>query len=200
MPAVHLAVEGDLDAAVYRRIVSDCSGSVGLEHGRQGRSYILQNIARWVSIARTYATVVTWDADGNCVRQEVQRLRQQGGLPLPKSMVLSVAVNAVEAWLLADRAGIQRFLGVRLAQVPRLPERTRDPKQAMLALVRKSRRKALVRDMAGAAGQGQGPLYTARLVEFALRTWNLDEAAVLSASLARARDRIRALLSQTRHQ
>ena len=71
-----------------------------------------------------------------------------------------VAVRAVEAWLLADAEHIADFLGVARSRVPSNPETLDDPKAAMVALGRTSRRRDIREDMVPRDGSGRrvGPL------------------------------------------
>ena len=50
-------------------------------------------------------------------------------------------------WLLGDRSAISEFLGVPLSKVPTSPEQLADPKQVLINLARRSRKKAVRQDM-----------------------------------------------------
>jgi len=91
-------------------------------------------------------------------------------LPAPaRFMCFRVAVRETEAWLLADRERIARFLGVAIARVPRDPEALDDPKQTVVNLASRSRRRAIREEMVARPGSRRavGPAYTSRLIEFA---------------------------------
>ncbi|HEY7320113.1 MAG TPA: hypothetical protein VIE89_21300, partial [Candidatus Binatia bacterium] len=51
-----------------------------------------------------------------------------------QNMCFRVAVREVEAWLLADRERISRFLSVPLSRIPTNPEGERDAKEVMVSL------------------------------------------------------------------
>ena len=53
----------------------------------------------------------------------------QEALDLPSRLLFRVAVREVEAWLLADRDGLARFLGISVANFFLDPEALSDPKQ-----------------------------------------------------------------------
>ena len=100
-------------------------------------------------------------------------------------MCLRVAVHQVEAWLLADRDNIARFLGVAASRVPRHVETLTNAKEAMVDLARRSRRRDIREDMVPRPGSGRsaGPAYASRLIEFAQGMWNPQKPARPSDSL-----------------
>jgi hypothetical protein len=78
-------------------------------------------------------------------------------------------------------------LAVSPARLPYDPDALPQPKHAMVNLARHSRSQAIRREMVPSEGTGAvvGPLYAARLREFASTTWNPGEAAQRSGSLSR---------------
>jgi hypothetical protein len=103
-------------------------------------------------------------------------------------MCFRIAVREVEAWLLADRDNIARFLGVAVSRVPRNVETLENPKRELVDLVRGSRRREIREDMAPRPGSGRevGPAYASRLIEFAERLWAPQTASQQSDSLRRS--------------
>jgi hypothetical protein len=111
---------------------------------------------------------------------------------LPASMLLRIAVREVEAWLLADRAGIANFLNIPRTKVPTDPETIADPKQTLVNLARKSRRRRLAEEIAPSAGSAApiGPMYNSHLSWFASTGWNVASARISAPSLDRTMNRI----------
>lgn len=93
----------------------------------------------------------------------------------------------MESWLLADRDSVAAFLGVRIAAIPREPDRETHPKQTLVNLARTSRkrsiRQALVPDGSGAL---VGPEYTPVIGGFIDDRWDASRARANSPSLDRA--------------
>jgi hypothetical protein len=83
-------------------------------------------------------------------------------------MCFRVAVRETEAWLLADRERLARFLGISTSRIPLDPEAMDDPKSLMVDLARHSRRREIREDMIPRSGSGRnvGPAYVSRLIEF----------------------------------
>lgn len=118
-------------------------------------------------------------------------------LPVPGAKLLfRVAVRETEAWVLADRKGFADFAGIPVSKVPQSPELERDPKQTLINLVRRSKKKRLVAEMVPAQGSrvSIGPLYNELLCEFVRTTWNLEAACCNAPSLAKALVRLRSFL------
>jgi hypothetical protein len=78
-------------------------------------------------------------------------------------------------------------LSVAGHHIPAAPENLPNPKQMMVNLARKSRKRAIREDMVPVPGTTArvGPGYTFRIMEFATTLWRPEVAARVSNSLAR---------------
>ncbi|MEX2648976.1 MAG: hypothetical protein WD673_08185 [Alphaproteobacteria bacterium] len=185
---ITVAVEGIVDEAVLIRVASHLGLRIGTIHGRRGKGALLQALSGYNNAARFAPWAVLIDLDRDCDCAPPCRERW---LPAPTNkMVFRVAVRAIESWLLADRDRIAALLGVRQELVPNDPDRLDDPKGALIGLARRSRRASLRRDLVPREGSGRrvGPLYPARLIEFAgdmAEGWRPEAAEKASESLAR---------------
>jgi len=190
--AIPCAVEGDPDEAVLRRLAEQEGLSLGTCYGKKGRQYLRDRIHGFNQAARQYPWIVLVDLEkDNCAPD----LRAKW-LPDPATyMCFRVAVREIEAWLLADSENLAKFLGVNVSLIPSYPERENDPKQKMIELARRSRRKDIREDMVPRAGSGRetGPAYNSRLIEFVWKSWAPEVAAHRSDSLRRCIQRIREL-------
>ena len=145
-----------------------------------------------------WVVLVDLDHDADCAP-----LLLTSWLPNPASrMCFRVVVHALEAWLLADREHLARFLGVAIARIPRSPETVDDPKRTMVELARHSHRREMREDMVPRAASGRivGSAYTSRLIEFvgdAVDGWRPEVAATLSDSLDRCLRSLRRLVQGT---
>jgi hypothetical protein len=122
-------------------------------------------------------------------------------LPQPAPMMcFRVAVRAVEAWLLADREQLARFLGIAASRVPLAPETVLDPKRALVDLAARSRRRAIREDMVPRSGSGRsvGPAYASRLIEFVDGYWRPEMATNNSDSLRRCCERLDEIVARMR--
>lgn len=170
MPYEHIAlsgaVEGIIDEVLLRKLCGFVGVSIGSVYGRKGKSHILQHMAGYNHSARFRHWIVLLDLDNDalCVPDILRTW-----LPAPSPLMrLRIAVREVESWLLGDRENFARYLSVPAAAVPIDPESLPDPKQEVVNLGRRSRRRAIREDIVPMQGSGQrvGPAYTSRMVEF----------------------------------
>jgi hypothetical protein len=186
--AVNGAVEGMVDDIVLRRLLAEAGAVAGAIHVKNGKGALLQKLQGFNNAARhmPWVVLVDLDRDADCAPPF-----RDNWLPHPATMMrFRVAVRAVEAWLLADRERIAAFLGVSESVVPAAPETEDDPKDVMVGLARRSRRREIRQDMVPrpASGRRVGPAYPSRLVEFVTDPgsgWRPKVAARRSDSLRR---------------
>jgi hypothetical protein len=183
-PSVTIAVEGDLDAAVARRLLSDAGFSPGAVYGRTGKSRLDRSVGGYnrAALRAHWLVLRDLDHDASCAPELLDCL-----LPGPSArMCFRVVVRAIEAWLLADRARIAQWLGLPLDVIPQAPEALVDPKVTLVQLARRSRNRVLREELVPAAGTRAkvGSGYTGRMIEFATDLWQPRVAALDSPSLA----------------
>lgn len=197
-PAVEVraAVEGALDEAVVRRLIGFCGGQPGTVYGNRGRSYVLEHIDRFNKGAAhgwIWFVLVDLDRSPDCAPTLVTE-----ALPDPAGgMCFRVAVREVEAWLLADRTGFAKWAGIRASLIPLDVESIARPKERLVAIVRESRwrerREAIVPHPD--SGRSAGPAYTSVLTDFVATDWDVETAASVAPSLARALRCLRAKIA-----
>jgi hypothetical protein len=191
--AISAAVEGIVDEAVVRALILVSGASPGPVYGKQGKPFLQQRIGGYNAAARHTPWIVIVDLDGD---HDCAPPLRASWLPEPAPrLCFRVAVREVEAWLLADPERIASFLGVARGRVPPDPETLDNPKAAMVALARASRRKDVRKDMVPRDGSGRpvGPAYASRLIEFASSSWRPEVAAQRAESLRRAIDCLKRL-------
>lgn len=182
---VSTVVEGPTDAAIVTRIVQLAGLQVGTIYPQGGKHHLDRRLAGYNNAAKFGPWLVVRDLNGDapCAPALVDRI-----LPAPgRFMILRIAVRAAEAWLLADREGIARFLAIASERIAVSPEDLVDPKRELVNLARGSRRRSIRDDMVpqeGTTGR-VGPGYPGRIMEFARDSWRPEVAAQQSPSLAR---------------
>jgi hypothetical protein len=193
---VTIAVEGDSDALVAQRVL-ECSGlALGPVHVQGGKTELDRKLRsyNWAARRIWWLVLRDLDHDATCAPALVQKLLPD---PAPQ-MCLRIAIRAAEAWLLADRERMSKFLGVTLARIPSDPEKLDNPKRLVVDLARRSRLRAIREDMVPAVGTSAsvGPGYTARIIEFAAKFWRPAVAAQNSESLSRCLERLRSITGE----
>ena len=195
-PFISAAVEGDADEAVVRRLIDHVGGRIGEIHGGKGKSYLRGRITGYDQAARhaPWIVLVDLDTERDCAVQ----LRDEW-LPMPAAnLCFRIVVREIEAWLMADAETLSDHMGIPLGRVPIAPEGLDDPKGAMVALARRSRRRDVREDMVPGdkSSRRVGPAYTGRLIEYAATEWRPAVAARRSESLRRAIDCLRRLVDR----
>lgn len=102
-------------------------------------------------------------------------------------MYFRIAIRKVEAWLLADRQSLARFLSVPVSRIPAQPDCLENPKETVLPLARQSSSARIQKDLLPTASSArrEGPAYASRMIEFATRYWDIPTARKHSPSLQR---------------
>jgi len=195
---INASVEGIVDEAVVKRLILLAGGSLSTIYGRNGKSHIRRHIAGYNNTARhqPWLVVVDLNHEFECA----PLLRRDWLSQRSTYMCFQIAVREVETWLLADRAGIARFLGVAQALIVKQPEGLEEPKRTMVDLAKRSRRRTIREDMVPREGSGRpvGPAYTSRLIEFASGAWLPEKAMNTSDSLCRCVECLTELIERWR--
>jgi hypothetical protein len=184
MPTVTVAVEGDIDAAVVRRILEEVGLPIGPFHGRRGKGHLDKSLRGYNNAARfaNWLVLRDLDHDADCAPELITEL-----LPEPSAhMCFRVAVRQIEAWLLADRTKVADLFQLPLEVVPGDPETLEDAKAVVVHLAKRSRNRRLRDDIVPAANTSAkvGPGYSGRMIDFAVNLWRPRIAAGVSPSLA----------------
>ena len=174
MVVISAAVEGLTDEAVVRKLITQTGAVPGQVYGRMGKGALRARINGYNNAAKHAPWIVLVDLDhgADCAPSLCK-----DWIPARASkLCFRVAVREVEAWLLADRERVARFLSVSPSRVPSDPESENNPKQIMVNLAAQSRRKDIRNDMVPRRGSGRdvGPAYTSSsLLKFATPSRNV---------------------------
>ena len=186
---IHCLVEGSMDEAVVRRVFSSLSIATGTIYHASIPAF--ETRLRRFNHAALHSP---WFALCDLDRDECAPHRYRQYLPDPSpGMCFRIAVRAVEAWLLADRERIARFLCVAKNAIPAAPEHEQDPKSRLVAIARRSRSRAIREGLAPSDGDFRraGPEYTLMIGEFVRDRWSPHRVADRAPSLRRAIERCR---------
>lgn len=191
-----LAVEDELSAAVMQRLVAavDRGFVIARIINARGNARLRADVEKFRTACHVLPHVVLTDLDRIPCPPEL--LKKWGALNLPPRLLIRIAVREVESWLLADRSGIADFLAVATIKIPAEPEREVDPKQTLINLARRSRRRRLTQELTPEPGSPNqiGPLYNARLTEFVNNGWDVTRARANAPSLERTMKRLSTFL------
>lgn len=194
MIAVSLLVEGESDAPIAARVLSEAGaipGHLVVKGGKANLDVKLPGINR--AARRDHPWFVLRDLDhddAGCPPDLVSRLLR--GAPLSTGLVLRFAVRAIESWILADRAGFARFAGVSRSRIGVHPDDFDDPKEALITICRSSTLREIREGIVPRERSGRrvGPRYVELLGTFAQTKWSIAAARESSPSLGRGLDRL----------
>lgn len=188
---INVAVEGESDTEAARAVVGAAGWQVTRVVVAGGRTKLDPKIAKYNRAARRMPWVVFRDSDGRCPLELRRELEASIAEPSPYFR-LRIAHSMTEAWLLADKEGFADFFRIRVGGITADPERLEHAKREVLRLCASSKVRAIREAMVRPNGD-TGPLYVAKINEFALTGWNVAAAAESSESLRRAIQCIREL-------
>ncbi len=189
---IQLVVEDELSGVVLRKIVEQSGKGLSVYRvlSMRGFGNIKNGIQRFINASNVIPHIVLTDLDRmDCAPS----LMKDWGVGIEdKNLLFRVAVREVEAWLLADREGVAMYLNLPVAKMPLYPEEEKDPKQTLLNLVRKCKKRRLVDELVPTMGSSAtiGPLYNARMGNFVRDCWCIERAVMNSDSLSRAVKRV----------
>ena len=188
---VILAVEDRLSDAVATKILEKFDVEIVERIGFQGKSDLERKTPELNRAASGITIFMLTDLDSprDCPPSLI-RSWIRGALN-PK-FFFRVAVMEVESWVMADRIGFAAFLSVPLHRIPAPTDDILNPKEFLLSLARRSKKKSVREALVPAqrATLNVGNEYNTLLSEFVRNHWNLERAATASPSLKRTLDRL----------
>lgn len=184
---IQLAVEDDLSEAVLRKILTDSRRpfAIGTCYVGRGFGYLRRTIHGFNNAAKGTPFLVLTDLDRTeCPPELIGTWLPE---PLHPNLLFRIAVKEVEAWLLADQAGLASFLSIKRVLVPGDADAIEDPKAQLMDLAKRSSRRDLRADIVPPSGSTRriGPNYNGRLISFVQGRWDISVAKRYSASLMR---------------
>lgn len=191
--SVALAVEDDLSETVLRQILYQLKFPLTISTvlKRNGYGYLKRIAAGLNNAAKGSPYILLTDLDN----YECPLALINSWLPQPKhsNFLFRIAVREVESWVLADRERFSKFLGISIDLIPDNTDSLQDPKEFLISLTRRSRKRSLRDAIVPKQGSTAtvGKNYNATLMQFLENDWRADVAAQHSSSLQRSLTAIR---------
>ncbi len=185
MSFIHLVVEDELHTSLLRRVLNEIRPDLqfGEPIGKRGNDHIRQSLQSYNRAAPHQPFLVLTDLDRNaCPLALIEKWITFEKHP---NLLFRIAVREAEAWLLADRENLAKFLSVAVSKMPFHPETIDDPKQYLVGLARKSRKREIREDIVPIGTAKIGPAYNLQLARFVANSWSWQAAQQHSESLRR---------------
>ena len=187
---INLVFEDMLSERVLRKLLcrSAVTYLVGDAHNAGGFGWIKKKIKGFNDAAKGMPYLVLTDLDtSECA---AVLIRQWLNAPKHPNLLFRVAVREVEAWLLGCRESFAAFLGVPKSRIPANVEEIPNPKEFVVNLARRSRKRdirvAIVPEDGSTARVG--PDYNGKLMLFVETSWDPAVAKANSPSLHKTID------------
>lgn len=182
---LNLVFEDQISEFVMIKLVSKLGKFViGNSYSEGGFGYIKKNIRGFNQASKGCPFFVLTDLDNTtCAPVLITEWVKE---PIHPNLIFRVAVREVEAWLLADSEGFSKYTGISEVNFPSNTEQIADPKQTLLEIIKKCRKRDIREDILPKDEYAKiGPNYNERLGEFVLKYWSIERAINRSDSLRR---------------
>jgi hypothetical protein len=193
LSTVYLAAEDEPGLAIGRKLVAEAPPLlVYREENARGNGNLKRKVSNFQKMgALGFPVLVITDLDSRLCPPKM--IADWLGEAPSSGFLFRICVREVESWLLADRKAIARFLSVPISRIPNAPDSLQDPKAKLIAIAQYSRDRKIREGFKPIGSSTIGPDYNRFLGSFIRDSWEADEAAKVSPSLARACERLRIL-------
>lgn len=118
MKEVFLAGEDEVTKAIIRRTVAEYAPNLRVKMELPARGGELKSkIVNFNNLSLTDPVILLTDLDAeNCAPAAKERLL--AGIKQADHFIVNIAVDEAEAWLMADREGFAKYLGVAIEDMP----------------------------------------------------------------------------------
>ncbi len=183
-----VVTEDELSEVVLRQLIERYAPHIVVNDylGKSGCGYIDSHIYQFNQAAyKGVAIIILRDLDKKeCAPDLIKKLLPQG---CHSRLLFRVPVREIETWLIADKINLSDFLGISAKHITNNAESISDPKEYLVNLARKSRRKNIKESIVPRENAffPVGSLYNDCMKSFVIRHWDSEAARRNSDSLDR---------------
>lgn len=190
-----IAVEDVLSEVVVRKLIETIRPdlTVSVVMGKKGRGYLQSRARALNKTAGSVPVLIVADLD-RPTPCPADLIDQWLSAPPAPGLLVRIAVMEIESWILADSDAFANFLAVPAHRIPSNTDEIPHPKEFVVSLARRSRRRDIRGDLVPALGStaAVGPAFNPRVGMFVGHLWNVERAARASPSLRRSIKRLAA--------
>ncbi len=181
--SINLLIEDELHLNVLTKALSLVNQKYIINRifGMRGKNYIKDSLRAHNQAATHHPYLVLVDLDNT----GCPLIIIESWLNFTKSdnLLFRIAVREAESWLISDRDNFSLFMGVSKDKVDQYPEKILDPKEYIINLARKSRKRKIKEDLVPEGKATVGRNYNTCLADFILNYWDVKKAMTNSKSL-----------------
>ena len=171
---VHAVVEGIIDETLVKRLFAATGIPCGKTYVQNGVNNLVRKLPNYNQSAKRLSWFILCDLDRKpCAPSFHNDMIQSFPGAQSPGLYICIAVQAVEAWFMADRGPLARYLSISQGKIPAKPEEVDNPKRVIVDLARQSRSSAMKNDIVPLerSGRSVGPGYTGAMIEFVQEKW-----------------------------
>lgn len=204
---VYISAEDPVTKAIIERLLNFCSTNFKVFKEVPARGSEIKNkIPTLNRLAKIMPVILLTDLDTTACAPKLKQELLNGEVQ-SANFLINIAIDEGEAWLMADRKGFARYIGVDETIIPqtsmqkmggmkKVKEMTFDIKSSWMLthqIINKAKN-AELREQISATGKAtKGKEYNSAILPFIKNVWNIQEAMTNSDSLTRMVNRLRKL-------
>lgn len=205
---VYISAEDPVTKAIIERLLNFCSTNFKVFKEVPARGSEIKNkIPTLNRLAKIMPVILLTDLDTTACAPKLKQELLNGEVQ-SANFLINIAIDEGEAWLMADRKGFARYIGVDETIIPqtsmqkmggmkKVKEMTFDIKSSWMLthqIINKAKN-AELREQISATGKAtKGKEYNSAILPFIKNVWNIKEAMTNSDSLTRMVNRLRKLV------
>ena len=184
---VSLVCEDDVHLAILEKILRPYDIEVESVYDRRGKYYVRDNINFYNAAAMNYHLILV-DLDIDEYPCAPALLSEYLPAEVNPKLILRVAIEEAEAWLIADHVNFSRYFSIPNRRIRRDAEQIYHPKEYLLSLIERYSTDTTLSSIVPENGifARVGRRYNRIMTDFTLNHWNPDNARRNSPSLHRA--------------
>ncbi len=203
---VYIVGEDAVTNAVIKKILAHCSVDFEVISPLPARGgEIKSKIPAFNKLSEANPVILLMDLDNNgCAPQLLGQLAKEKN----DNFIFNIAVDEVEAWLMADRDGFASYFKIKVEDMPSAHQTKQGGRKALTEmnfpykssmyltheLIKKSKDSEYLQQLTPKKNAAKGPEYNSCIVPFVENAWNIENARRNSDSLNRMVLRIKNLL------
>jgi hypothetical protein len=186
MIPINIACEDPLSEAVALKLLEGSKNEfiVGAVYRKNGKTYLNQRVKGFnkASKGMPYFFLVDLDNDG-CAPALINSW--MGDQTKNQNFIFRIAVEEIEAWILADIENFSSFVGINKDLIPQDSDAIHNPKEFLVKVVKSSSKRDIKTSIIPKNNSTAkvGPNYNGKLIEFINTRWSVAEAQLRSKSL-----------------
>lgn len=180
---INLLIEDEVHLHVLSKILDHSIKTFEVHRifGMKGNNYIKKNLSSYNQAAKITPYLVLTDLD----QLECPPILIHNWINFKRhnNLIFRIAVREAETWLLADRENFASFLGISTNRIERYPESILNPKEYILNIATKSKKRNIKEDLIPKGDAIIGRNYNTCLADFIINYWDIENAMQQSKSL-----------------